>query len=203
MQLSNWQVKSIFVHSIVPKPTNGKRVSQKPSYNFGPRFFAYQHLAEGLNRSLSAFSSFVGEDPDPRMKTDRCAHYVDDVVCTADDHLQNIEVVLQRNKLASLRLCKIKCTFGQNNLDFLGKPNSKQSWAPLPEKFDRFSTNSKITNSWSYSEGIKGFSQAKNPEVNQENHPAETITAEGRETSTDTSPSKRDFWHLRKSHQGS
>ena len=66
---------------------------------------AYQHLAEGLNRSLSAFNSFVREDLDIGVKADRCAHYVDDIgiaALTAGELVQNFELVLQRKKIANV-----------------------------------------------------------------------------------------------------
>ena len=48
------------------------------SFNFGSRTFAYQHSAQGLKMSLSAFIGVNGEYLDPVRKTDPCAEYVDD-----------------------------------------------------------------------------------------------------------------------------
>ena len=49
------------------------------TFNFASRTFAYLHLAQGLSRSLSAFSSFVREYLDKVIKADQCAQYVDDI----------------------------------------------------------------------------------------------------------------------------
>ena len=49
------------------------------SFNFGSRTFAFKRLAQGLNRSLSAFTSVIREYLDPLVKADKCAQYVDDV----------------------------------------------------------------------------------------------------------------------------
>ena len=52
---------------------------QMLAFNFASRTFAYRRLAQGLSRSLSAFSSFMREHPDKAIKADQCAQYVDDI----------------------------------------------------------------------------------------------------------------------------
>ena len=84
-------------------------------FNFGARIFAYRRLAQGLNRSLSAFSAFVREYLNLVVNADRCAQYVDDIAIaaqTADELLQNIELVFQRIQLAGLKLSMGKGTVG-------------------------------------------------------------------------------------------
>ena len=54
------------------------------AFNFASRTFAYRRLAQGLSRSLSAFSSFIREYLDPVIKADQCAQYVDDVGIAAN-----------------------------------------------------------------------------------------------------------------------
>ena len=49
------------------------------AFNFASRTFAYRRWAQGLSRSLSAFSSFKREYLDPVVKADQCAQYVDDI----------------------------------------------------------------------------------------------------------------------------
>ena len=43
------------------------------AFNFASRTFAYRRSAQGLSRSLSAFSSFIREYLDPVIKADQCA----------------------------------------------------------------------------------------------------------------------------------
>ena len=65
---------------------------------FSSRTFAYRRLAQGLSRSVSAFSSFMREYLDPVVKADQCAQYVDDIgnaPNTATDLTRNIRAVLQ------------------------------------------------------------------------------------------------------------
>ena len=46
---------------------------QMLAFNFASRTFAYRRLAQGLSRSLSAFSSFMREYLDKAIKADQCA----------------------------------------------------------------------------------------------------------------------------------
>ena len=72
------------------------------AFNFASRTFAYKGLAQGLSRSVSAFSSFMRENLDP---VDQCAEYVDDIGIAAKN-----ETVLPG-------------TFGQSSSAF-----AKQDW---------------------------------------------------------------------------
>ena len=54
------------------------------AFNFASRTFAYRRLAQGLSRSLSAFSSFIREYLDPVIKADQCAQYIDDIGIAAN-----------------------------------------------------------------------------------------------------------------------
>ena len=47
------------------------------AFKFASRTFAYRRLAQGLSRSLSAFSNFMREYLDPVIEADQCAQYVD------------------------------------------------------------------------------------------------------------------------------
>ena len=55
------------------------------AFNFASRTFAYLRLAQGLSRSLSAFSSFMREYLDKVIKADQCAQYVDEFGIAAND----------------------------------------------------------------------------------------------------------------------
>ena len=82
------------------------------SFNFGSRTFAFLRLAQGLNRSLSAFTSVVREYLDPLVKADRCAQYVDDIgiaTDTPDELIENLQLVFQQLTKAGLKLSMNKC----------------------------------------------------------------------------------------------
>ena len=91
------------------------------AFNFASRTFAYRRLAQGLSRSLSAFSSFMREYLDPVVKADQCAQYVDDIGIAANDSKQlirNLEAVFKCLRKAGLKLTMSKCHFGATQVDF-------------------------------------------------------------------------------------
>ena len=61
-----------------------QRIVEMLAFNFAIGTFAYRRLAQGLRRSLSAFSSFISEYLDPFIKAEQCAQYVDDIGIAAN-----------------------------------------------------------------------------------------------------------------------
>ena len=94
------------------------------AFNFASRTFAYRRLAQGLSRSLSAFSSFIREFLDPVSKADQSAQYVDDlgIAAKTPQHLmKKLRAVFQYLRKAGLKLSMVKCHFGVQKVDFLGR----------------------------------------------------------------------------------
>ena len=91
------------------------------AFNFGSRTFAYLRLAQGLNRSLSAFNSTVREYLVPLVKADKCDQYVDDIGIAAnnvEELVDNIELVFIKIRQAGLKLSMAKCAFGHPKSNF-------------------------------------------------------------------------------------
>ena len=68
------------------------------AFNFASGTSAYKILAQGISRSVSAFSSFVREYLDSVVKSDQCAQYVDDIgneAKNATDLTRNLRAVLK------------------------------------------------------------------------------------------------------------
>ena len=90
------------------------------AFNFASRTFAFKRLAQGLSRSVSAFSSFMREYLDPVVKADQCAQYVDDIGIAANnatDLTRNIRAVFKCIRQAELKLRIEKCHFGVRQVD--------------------------------------------------------------------------------------
>ena len=99
-----------------------QRSVEKLAFNFASRTFAYKRLAQGLSRSVSAFSSFMREYLDPVVKADQCAQYVDDIGIAANnatDLARNIRAVFKCIRQAGLKLTIEKCHFGVRQVEFL------------------------------------------------------------------------------------
>ena len=111
------------------------------AFNFASRNFAYDRLAQGLSRSVSAFSSFMREYLDPVVKADQCAQYVDDIGIAANnatDLTRNIRAVFQCIRIAGLKLTIEKCHFGVRQVEFLGRTISSEGVSPQAHKIQNF-----------------------------------------------------------------
>ena len=93
------------------------------AFNFVSRAIAYRRIAQGLSRSLLAFSSFMREYLDKAIKTNQCAQHVDDIGIAANDTKQlcaKVRTVFQCVRNAGLKLTMSKCHLGVKEVDFLG-----------------------------------------------------------------------------------
>ena len=111
------------------------------AFNFASGTFAYKRLAQGLSRSVSAFSSFMREYLDPVVKADQCAQYVDDIgiaAINATDLTRNIQAVFKCIRQAGLKLTIEKRHFGVRQVDFLGRTISPEGISPQARKIQNF-----------------------------------------------------------------
>ena len=111
------------------------------AFNFASRTFAYRRLAQGLSRSLSAFSSFIREYLDPVIKADQCAQYINDIgiaANTPEELIKNLPAVFQCLRKAGLKLNMAKCHFGVQEVDFLGRTIPSNGVGPQKQKIAKF-----------------------------------------------------------------
>ena len=114
---------------------------QMLAFNFASRTFAYRRLAQGLSRSLSAFSSVMGEYLDRAIKADQCAQYVDDIGIAAKDTKQfctNIITVFECIRNAGLKLSMSKNYFKIKQVDFWGRTITPNGVAHQADKVKNF-----------------------------------------------------------------
>ena len=132
------------------------------AFNFGSRTFAFLRLAQGLNRSLSAFNTTVREYLDPLVKADKCAQYVNDIgiaANTVEELVNNIEAVFTKIRQASLKLSMAKCAFGHPEIEFLGRSITTIGTATIEEKIEKFLKNIKLPTSVKSLQRYIGFVQ--------------------------------------------
>ena len=111
------------------------------AFSFASRTFAYKRLAQGLSRSVSAFSSFFREYLDPVVKAGQCAQYVDDIGIAdknATDFTRNIRAVFKCIRQAGLKLTIEKCHIGVRQVEFLGGTLSSKGVSPQSHKIQNF-----------------------------------------------------------------
>ena len=130
------------------------------AFNFASRTFAYKRLAQGLSRSVSAFSSFMREYLDPVVKADQCAQYVDDIgiaAKNATDLTRNIRAVFKCIRQTGLKLTIEKCHFGVKQVEFLGRTISSEGVLPQPHKIQNFLNKLRFPKSKKALQGYLGF----------------------------------------------
>ena len=111
------------------------------TFNFAKRTFAYRRLAQGLSRSLSAFSSFIRKYLDPVIKADQCGQYVEDIgiaANTSEQLIKNLQAVFQCLWKAGLKISMAKCHFGVQEVDFLGRTKTTNGVVPQKQKTAKF-----------------------------------------------------------------
>ena len=77
------------------------------AFSFASRTLEYKRLAQGISRSVSAFSSSIREYLDPVVKADQCAQFLDDngiAANNATDLTRNIRTVFKCIRQAGLKL---------------------------------------------------------------------------------------------------
>ena len=115
------------------------------AFNFACRSFAYRRLAQGVSRSLSAFSNFIREYLDAVIEADQCAQYVDEIGIAANTPQQlikNLRADFHCLRKAGLKLSMGKCHFGVQEIHFLGRTLTTQGVAPQKQKIAKSSKKS-------------------------------------------------------------
>ena len=118
-----------------------KHSGEMLAFNVASRNFACKRLAQGLSRSVSAFSNFMREYLDPVVKAYQCAQYVDDIgiaVINATDLTRNIRPVFKCIRQAGLKLTIEKSHFGVRPVEFLGRTFSPGGISPQARKIENF-----------------------------------------------------------------
>ena len=157
--------KNLFCRLDYSQPYHCLQMAEQQSiellaFNFASRTFAYRRLAQGLSRSLSAFSSFIREYLDPVFKADQCAQYVDNIGIAANtpEHLiKNLQAVFQCLRKAGLKLSMAKCPFGVQEVDFLGRTTTNNGVAPRKQKIAKILEKFKFPRSKKHFNDILAF----------------------------------------------
>ena len=111
------------------------------AFNFSSRTYAYKRLAQGLNKSVTGFSSFVRHYLDHCLAADLCAQFMDDIGCGVEkfeDLIPNLRQVFTAIRRSGLRLSPEKCHFGTSQIKFLGNVITTSGLTPETEKIERF-----------------------------------------------------------------
>ena len=93
------------------------------AFNFSSRTYAYKCLAQGLNKSVTGFSSFIRHYLDPCLAGDMCTQFMDDIgsaVHTFDELIPTLSKIFDCIQKSGLKLSPSKCEIGTEKMKFLG-----------------------------------------------------------------------------------
>ena len=93
---------------------------QLVAFNFASRTFAYNCIAQGLNKSVTGFSSFVKHYLDPCLAANVCTQFIDDIaagVNNFDKMIPALRIIFDCLRESGSKLSAHKCEFGTTKID--------------------------------------------------------------------------------------
>ena len=103
------------------------------AFDFAYRTFAYNCSAQGLNKSVTGFSSFVKHYLDPCLAENVCLQIMDDIaagVNNFDEMIPALRTFLDCWRESGLKLSAHKCEFGTTKFDYLGSTITPKGISP-------------------------------------------------------------------------
>ena len=132
------------------------------AFNFASRTFAYTCLAQGLNKSVTGFSSFVKHYLDPCLAADLCTQFMDDIaagVIEFDELIPVLRKTFDCLIASGLKLSAHKCEFGTAKIDYLGSTITPEGVSPESAKATKFLEQIRMPNTVKQVKRLNGFVQ--------------------------------------------
>ena len=106
---------------------------QNLAFNIESRTLAYICFAQGLNKSVARFSSFVKHYLDPCLAAKVCTHFKDDIaagVNNFDEIIPALRKIFDCLKESGLKLSVQKCEFGKSKISYLSSTITPKGISP-------------------------------------------------------------------------
>ena len=133
---------------------------QLVSFNFASRTYAYTRLAQGLNKSVTGFSSFVRSYLDSCLAANLCTQFMDDIGCgveTFEQMVPTLRQIFDCLRKSGLRLTPHKCEFGMPSINFLGNTITSKGLQPEKQKIQKFLNTIKLPTTVKQVKRLVGF----------------------------------------------
>ena len=117
------------------------------SFNFASRTYAYTRLAQGLNKSVKGFSSFVRSYLDSCVAANLCTQSMDDIgrgMETFEQMVPTLRQIFDCLRKSGLRLTPHKCEFGMLAINLLGNTITSKGLQPEKEKIQKLLNTIKL-----------------------------------------------------------
>ena len=132
------------------------------AFNFASRTFAYNCLAQGLNKSVTGFSSFFKHYLDPCLVANVCTQFMDDIaagVNSFDEMIPALRKIFDCLRESGLKLSAHKCEFGTTKIDYLGSTITPEGIPTESAKIDNFFGKIRMPNTVKQVKRLIGFVQ--------------------------------------------
>ena len=132
------------------------------AFNFSSRTYAYKCLAQGLNKSVTGFSSFIRHYLDPCLAGDMCTQFMDDIgsaVHTFDELIPTLSKIFDCIQKSGLKLSPSKCEIGTEKMKFLGNIVTPAGVSPEEVKIQKFLRNIRMPQTVKQVKRLIGFVQ--------------------------------------------
>ena len=103
------------------------------AFNFASRTYAYKCLAQGLNKSVTGFSSFIRHYLDPCLASGNCTQFMDDIgnaVTNFEQLVPSLREIFTCIRQSGLKLSPEKCEIATDTMKFLGNNISAEGISP-------------------------------------------------------------------------
>ena len=132
------------------------------AFNFASRTFAYNCLAQGLNKPVTGFSSFVKHYLDPCLAANVYTQFMDDIVAVVNDFDEMnpaLHKIFDCLRESGWKISAHKCEFGTTKIDFLGRTISPKRISPGSAKIEKFLGQFGMPNTVNQVKRLIGFVQ--------------------------------------------
>ena len=110
------------------------------AFNFASRKFAYNCLAQSLNKSVKGLISFVKHCLEPCLAANVCTQIMDDIAAGVHkfDEIPALRKIFDCLRESGLKLSTHKCDFGTTKIDYLGSTITPKRISPESAKLEKF-----------------------------------------------------------------
>ena len=136
--------------------------TQLLAFNFASRTFAYKSLAQGLNKSVTGFSSFIKHYLDPCLAANVCTQFMDDIaagVNSFEELIPALRKIFDCLRKAGLKLSAHKCEFATLLIHYLGSIITPKGISPESAKIEKFLSQIRMPNTVKQVKRLIGFAQ--------------------------------------------
>ena len=134
------------------------------SFNFASRTYAYTRLEQGLNKSVTRFSSFVRSYLDSYLDSclaaNLCTQFMDDIGCgveTFEEMVPTLRQIVDCLRKSGLRLTPHKRELGVPSINFLGNKIASKGAQPEKQKIQKFLNTIKLVTTVKQVKRLVGF----------------------------------------------